>query len=70
MLYHMSKVLGNRILPTKQDVHEALVESRSAAAAAEVRRHGRHLSLPTSLVPELPALAHFVPDTPGGQHPC
>ena len=70
MLHYTSKALGNRILPTKQDVREALVESRSAAAAAEVRRHGRQLSLPTSLVPELPAPAHFVPNTPGGQHPC
>lgn len=38
--------------------------------AAEVRRMDVISACSTSLVPELPALAYFVPNTPGGQHPC
>ena len=70
MLHHMRKALGNRILPTNKMSVKLWWRAGVLLCAAEVRCHGHQLSLPTSLVPELPAPAHFVPNMPGGQHPC
>lgn len=60
------KDLENRVLTTKKDLRDTLVENTSVAVVESGTCYILELSLPFSLIPR-PALASFAPHIPGGQ---